>query len=140
MSAKCYNGQFVSLQIEVKCYSAWTFQKMAGSQKRPPTTYILFCGKHDGKLRSISRRRNHLNITTLSRYDLAGKVQSYADAGLAMHFFLAVKAPKNSCLITFRDSFTIISYYNLLHQPHIPVFGRSPDRWQSEKSQLRPGS
>ena len=91
-----------------------------GRQSKTTTHHILLRGKHDRKRRSISQRRNHLNITALSCYDLAGKVQSYADAGLAMHFFLAVKAPKNSCLIAFRNSFTIISYFNL--HIHFPLY------------------
>ena len=59
---------------------------------------VLFCRQHNRKFRTLARLRNHFDIATLPRYDLAGQIQANAHALLFVYFFLTIEAPEDGGL------------------------------------------
>ena len=68
---------------------------------------VLFCRQHNGKFRTLARLRNHFDIAALSRYDLAGQIQTNAHALLFVYFFLTIEAPEDGSLIAFGNALAL---------------------------------
>ena len=129
MSAKCYSGQKISLKIGVKCYNARTFQKNLRRAAEMAVRRVLFCRQHNGKFRTLARRRNHFDIAALPRYDLAGQIQANTHALLFVYFFLTIEAPENGGLIAFGNALAGVGHFDLhIHFPqhHPQRFSRLP--------------
>ena len=79
---------------------------------------VLFCRQHNGKFRTLARLRNHFDIAALSRYDLAGQIQTNAHALLFVYFFLTIEAPEDGSLIAFGNALAGVGHFDLhLHFP-----------------------